>query len=149
MFAKGFTIIELLVVMGIFAILATLSTLSLTQAQHSTSLNSTVNTLISDLKRQQDKAMIGDTEGRGTHSNYGIHFDSTDYVLFHDTYNVTDTTNFLVNLGGTLHITASNDIIFAKGSGESSATTITLSDTVSHQQKSLTINQYGVITALN
>ena len=149
MSAKGFTIIELLVVIGVFAILATLSTLSLTQAQHSSSINSTVNVLISDLKRQQDKAMIGDTEGRGTHSNYGIHFDSTDYVLFHDIYNATDPNNFLVNLGVTLNISTGNDVIFAKGSGESTATTITLSDTVSHQQKTLTINQYGVITALN
>jgi prepilin-type N-terminal cleavage/methylation domain-containing protein len=94
MSAKGFTIVELLVVMGIFAILASLSTLNLSHAQHGSYVNATVDTLVSDLKRQQHKAMIGDTEGRGTASNYGIHFDPSSYVLFHDIYSSRRDVNF-------------------------------------------------------
>ncbi|MCX6726468.1 MAG: type II secretion system protein [Candidatus Shapirobacteria bacterium] len=149
---QGFTIIELLVVMGVFAILASLSTLNLSKAQHGSSLNATVTTLISDLKRQQHKAMIGDTEGRGVASDYGIHFENKSYTLFHDLYNSTDTSNFVVNLDGTLSFPDSGYVIFAKGSGEilpASLSTLIISDTVTSQSKTLTINQYGVVTAVN
>jgi hypothetical protein len=136
--------------MGIFAVLASLSTLNLSKAQHGSSLNSTVDILVSDLKRQQYKAMAGDTEGRGTPSAYGIYFDNNRYILFHDTYNPSDSANFEVKLDGTLSLTPNSEIVFAKGSGEiSGPTSITIADTVTSSQKTLTINKYGVVTAVN
>jgi prepilin-type N-terminal cleavage/methylation domain-containing protein len=150
MLNKGFTIVELLVVMGIFAIIASLTTLSLSNSQHSSYLNTSVSTLVTDLKRQQLKAMIGDTEGRLVRSPYGIHFESARYTLFHDTYSATDAENFIVNLDGTLNFTTLGDVNFAKGSGESSGlSTITIRDSVTGKQKSLTLNLLGVISAVN
>jgi prepilin-type N-terminal cleavage/methylation domain-containing protein len=68
----GFTIIELMIAMGIFVIITSLVTINLLNAQHIASIDSTVTTLIADLKQQQVKAMTGDTEGRGITDQYGI-----------------------------------------------------------------------------
>ena len=55
-----------------------------------------------------------------------------------------------IEFDGTINASATNDILFAKGSGELSGDeTIVISDTVTAQQKTLTINKYGAITAVN
>lgn len=150
---KGFTILELLVTMGIFAVLTSLATINLLGAQHIASIDTTVSTLIADLKQQQIKAMTGDTEGRTAGDQYGIHFETNKYVLFHGTYNSTDNSNFPVSLDGTLSFTNISDggnIIFSQGSGESSGlSTITLKDTATNKQKVFSINIYGVVTDVN
>jgi prepilin-type N-terminal cleavage/methylation domain-containing protein len=146
----GFTIVELIITMGIFAIITSFVTINLLSAQHSATINTTTTTLIADLKQQQTKAMVGDTEGRSSTDQYGIHFDTDKYVLFHGTYNEGDSTNFEVKLEGSLsftNITGLGNIIFSKGSGESyGLSSIVLSDSTTNRQKTITINVYGVIS---
>jgi prepilin-type N-terminal cleavage/methylation domain-containing protein len=150
---KGFTIIELIITMGILAIITSLATINLLNAQHIASIDSTTTTLISDLKQQQLKAMVGDTEGRVAADQYGIHFDADKYVLFHGSYDPTDTSNFVVELEGTLsftNISGDGNIIFSQGSGESSGLNpIVLKDDQTNKQKTITTNVYGVITYVN
>ena len=150
MLNKGFTIIELMVVMGVFAVLASITTLSLSNSQHSSYLNTSVSTMVTDLKRQQLKAMLGDTEGRGVSSTYGLNFETGRYTLYHDAYSSTEPTNFIINLEGTIQISTPGNVVFAKGNGEPTGlSTITLRDSVSGRQKTLTLNKYGVITNVN
>ena len=150
---KGFTLIELIIAIGIFTVITSLATINLLNAQHIASIDSTVTTLIADLKQQQIKAMTGDTEGRGTTSQYGVHFDANKYVLFHGSYNAADNSNFVVNLEGTLNftdITGNGDIIFSQGSGESSGLNpIILKDSLTNKQKTMTTNVYGVVASVN
>ena len=152
-FQKGFTLIELIIVMAIFATLVGISTISLLNVKHKSTLNTVVNTFLADLKEQQIKAMVGDTEGSGVVYNYGIHFETSTYTLFHGTYSSGGTGNFVVPLTDTVQFNSfsqGNSIIFAKGSGEASGmTTITLIDTVDNNQKTITVNQYGVVTGIN
>ena len=147
---NGFTLIELIIAMGIFAIITGLVTINLLGAQHTASIDSTVTTLIADIKQQQIKAMAGDTEGRGATDQYGVHFDANKYVLFHGSYNAMDNANFVVNLEGSLNFTGSGDIIFLKGSGENSGlNAIVIKDSLTNRQKTININNYGVITSAN
>ena len=147
---KGFTIVELLLTMGIFAILTSLATINLVSAQHTASIDTTTTTLVADLKQQQTKAMTGDTEGRSAPSPYGVHFDTTKYVLFHGTYNAADTSNFTINLEGSLRFTTTGDILFSQVSGERTGLNpIVLQDSMTTRHKSITTNTYGVITTVN
>lgn len=150
---KGFSLVELLLGVAIFAMLIGVITLNLNTAQHKATISTTLETLLTDLNQQQIKAMTGDTEGRATLSDYGIHFDTTSYTLFHDTYSAGNSTNFSINIPSVQQITTNfvNDqIIFQRGSGEINTTgTITLVDTVSGEQKVIELNRLGIVTGVN
>jgi len=154
---NGFTIIELLIVIAITTILLGLSTMNLFSAKYKASLNSTVTMLIADLRSQQLKAMVGDTEGSAaTNPGYnGIYFDTKQYIIFHgQSYSVSTTDNFAVPLEGDLtFVNAGTSIIFSKVSGElydSSVTsfTIQLKNTASGELKYIKINKLGVVNAV-
>lgn len=165
---KGFTIIELLIVMGVFAIMFSLVVLNLSRTQSTSSLDADSSTLIAQIKEQQLKAMTG-TVGTGFSSPqpYGIYFpasggNSTSYVIFErSVYNpVPSPTNTDVSV--TLHpnvvvsnITLTNNsILFNVTSGEvsgyiSGSDSFTIKDTNTQKQKTITINKYGSITVVN
>lgn len=148
---SGFTLPELLITMSIFIALTAIATIALANIKSKASLNATVTTLIADLKQSQLKSMAGDTEGRPVPDSYGIYLQSTSYTIFHKAYNPADASNFTVNLGDNIRI--SNQpitLIFASGSGELvSPTSIILQDNQTNAQKTLLLNQLGVISAVN
>ena len=155
----GFTIVELLIVMSFFGILAGLATISLMNVRQSTSIDASLNILIAELREQQIKAMVGDTEGRNTLDNYGIHFgnNSLTYTVFHGTYSPSETSNRTVSLTDTMEVSTAfpdTEVIFEKGSGNvvgfvDGSNTITITDPTTGSQRIITINRYGVITAIN
>ena len=143
-FQKGFTLVELLVVMGIIATLIGLSTVSLLRTQHNATVSSAVDQLVSDLRVQQTKAMTGSKDTTGN---------SNSYTLFQGITDPGDATNFAVNLEGITFTTnlPSNIIVFARQSGRfsnyvSGTYTITVANSYGTEQKILTVNKYGVIT---
>lgn len=155
-FSGGYTLPELLITMGIFAILVSLVTINLTYSQQNQTNDTTITTLISDIKEQQLKAMVGDTEGRATPDVYGIYFEANRYTLFHgNTYSASDPTNFVINLNPTLQfIPINKTLLFLKLSGQvsgysSGANTITLKNTTTNDQKTIRFNQFGIVTQLN
>jgi type II secretory pathway pseudopilin PulG len=151
---KGYSLIEITLVISIFIILVGLATINLYKFQHTDQLSSAVNSFFADYKSQQLKAMIGETDGTGSVSSFGVHFETSSYTLFQNTYG---TNNFSVNLpaGTQLSTTLSNSqVVFMSGSGEVSGfingqNTIIFKDTVDNSTKTVTINRYGVVTALN
>lgn len=165
MIRKSFTLIELLVVMGVMAIIMTFGSINLLSVRNKSSLNSTVIQLVADLKQQQIKSMIADTEGRSTPDYYGIHFTPNSYTLFHGTdfASTIPTENFIVNLEQDLTLSPNQDIIFKKGCGElvlvtpitpcgssgGTLPTITISNNNSSDHKEITINLFGVIESVN
>lgn len=155
---KGITLIELILVVSITMLLAGYATVNLLNAKRQSSLSTSIDKFIVDLKQQQLKAMLGDTEGRNTSDNYGIQFGATNYTLFHGTYSSGDSTNFNIALGDNIQFSTINfpnsQIIFLKGSGEISnynnnSNTITIKDIINNSQKTITINIYGVVTTIN
>lgn len=146
---RGFTLIELLLVMSIMAILLGFITISLVRSQQTAALTTTEEILIVELKQQQLKSMVGDTEGRSASDTYGIHFDSNRYVTFHgEVYSETDTSNSFFNLESNMQFNNSNfDIKFLRLSGEIAAPlTVELQDNTNSQLKRIYLNKYGVIT---
>lgn len=149
--ARGYTLVELILVMSIFVTLIGLVTINLTSAKQNTVLNTTLSVFISDVKQQQLKAMIGDTEGRGSSSNYGVHLNTNNYVLFYGaSYDPLEATNVTIEFGDNIQPESpGGDIIFTKVTGETTAVTITLQDTVTNEERDIVINRYGVVTAVN
>ncbi len=152
---KGFTLIELMLVSALGAILVGLVVFNLLRFQNSSSAQVNTDTLVSDLKSQQIKAMLGNTEGRNANDSYGIYFLSDRYVLFHgNTYVSTDSSNFAVKLPSNLVVQSttfpSNTIVFTKLSGEipgfvNGSNTVTLRAVNINKTMVLTLNRYGVV----
>ena len=139
----AFTIIEVLVIMGLVASLLVFTSINLLSPQQSSALESTTTTLVSDLRRQQLLSMTG-SDGGG---DYGVFFNSDSYVLFAGpSYTPGDPANFQIDLNPTLQFSSiswPNPLIFQAGSGQVVSTgTLTLSSRI------FTINTYGTITQI-
>ena len=138
---KGFTLIELILAISIIAILFGLSTMNLLHAQNSTTVTTVEETLISDLKSQQTKAMNGTDSG----GSFGIHFSSdSTYTLFQGTsYDPSSGSNSPITIDA---ITFSgNDVVFSSINGETTATTITVAHTNGLETKTIQLNKYGAV----
>lgn len=155
---EGFTLVELLLIMGIMAILISISTISFFNTRTRTVLTTNFDTFVTDLKNQQTQAMVGDTEGRGIPDAYGIYIQPTSYTLFHGTnYNPADTANFnlTVEQGFVLSTTFSgNKVVFATNSGEivnytQGQNAVIITETASGQHKTLQLNKLGAITSID
>ena len=150
-YSKGFSFAELLVVMGIITTLIMIGASSYFPSVQKVSLTSTVQSLISEIKQLQTKSMNGE-------SNQGIYFhtDQKNYILFKGTtYNVSNTTNFSINLGDQIIINsidfANREIVFSPGSGEISGfnpanNKIVLKNTVSEELRTISFNKFGIVT---
>jgi type II secretory pathway pseudopilin PulG len=155
---RGFTLVELGIVFGIIALLFGFVTLNLGNVQKVTSINSVIDTLVSDMKSQQTKAMAG-AGGSGAGESYGIYFQSDRYILFTGTtYSSTNSSNFIIVLGGNIEFVSStfadNSLVFLRQSGELSGftdgmNTIAIQNIQGLNKKTITVNRYGVVTKIN
>jgi prepilin-type N-terminal cleavage/methylation domain-containing protein len=151
---RGFTLIELLVVIGLVSILVGLSFVNLGRPQASTSLATSADTLVSDIKSQQLLAMAGDQGGVTTEQPHGVYVQAGQYILFAGSvYSSSDTNNFTVTLDPNLTIAttfSSTQVVFLKGTGEvqsfvNGSNTITLSSPALGTTKTITIDRFGAI----
>lgn len=150
----GFTLIELIVVLGVFGVLLGLVTVNLLRAQHQPTLSASVDTLIADLKSQQAKAMSG--AGAISH---GVYVGEGEYVLFSGSvYNANDPANAQVLLDANVIVSSvtfpNASIVFAAGSGDivnfdAAYRMVTLRNTQSSEEKAIQMNRYGVVSAVN
>ena len=88
--------------MAIFAALAGIAAINLANIQHKSQLSSTVTSVLADIRAQQVKSMVGDGEGSGAATNYGIRFSSTNYTLYRTTYG---TSNYAITLPTNVRLT--------------------------------------------
>ncbi len=152
---RGLTLIELMLVIGILALLFGIGFVSLSNIQIVTTNSSSASVLVSDLKTQQIKAMVGDTEGRGVPDNYGIKILSNQYVMFHgNAYNPSDTANFSVPIPNSYVLTSTfpnSTVLFASDSGELvnftvGSNAVVLTNTPTGKKETIILNKYGTIT---
>lgn len=142
----GFTIVELMVSMGILAVIFAISTINLSTIIPNTSQSTSFDTLLNDIKAQQTKAMSGNT-------SFGVHFESDKYTLFQgDTYVSGNSSNFDMAMDPTVRITNINfpgaQIVFLAGSGDISGfvagnDNFSLSNTQTNLVTTIRINKYG------
>lgn len=152
---KGFTVVDLMIVMATIAILLGLVSVNLIGVQDKANLNTTLNTLVSDIRTQQLKAMVGDTQGTSTPGQFGLHFDADSYTLFYGpVYEPSESSNIVVELPDTLEFQPIgfplSQVVFDIGSGEvvgfvSGQNTVTLLNTSSNEQEVIGLNRYGAV----
>lgn len=117
---KGFSLLEIIIVIGILILLAALGTGSLLQFSKTTDLNSSVEAGVSLLLEARAKTLSSQEE-----SQYGVHFESGKIVLFKGAaYSSSDPLNEETALPSSVE-TASislngggSDVIFKKLTGE-------------------------------
>ncbi len=153
---KGFTLIEILLVMAIISILFAISIVNLNTLQQNTYQNTSEELLLSDIKLQQLKSMTGDNNNSSTFETFGIYFGNTSYTLFRGaTYSASDDENFTIELNPNLTFSnvefANSQIVFEKNSGEiidftDGSDTITINNSITGTNAVITLNKYGVIT---
>lgn len=147
---KGLTLIEVIVVMAIVALLAALTSFNLLSGRRQAEKRSVVEQVVSDMRSQQSRAMVGDSLG----ASFGIHFANNTYTLFTGaTFNAADASNFVVTLDNNIEFTTTflgNNIVFTPVSGEVTnyvlgSDTVTIIDATDTSYHILHINQYGVV----
>lgn len=113
---KGFTLVELMVSMGILVLLFGLSSVNISQLPSNTVQSTNLDTLMSDIRSQQTLSMSND-------SAYGVHFESGSYTTFKgDTYTQGLIANNIISLDSGIvftDITFPNSVVvFSPGSGD-------------------------------
>ena len=76
--SRGFTLMELIIIMGLLASLFVFSSINLLRPQRSSSLEVTLTQVVADLRHQQLKAMTGENGG----GDFGVYFETGSYYLF-------------------------------------------------------------------
>lgn len=152
---KGFTFVEVVIVMGLIGILIAILSTTLFRSQQSASLDTAAQLLVSDIKKQQIFAMSGDTASPGVFIDYSIRFDPHQYTLYPGSvYVASNTLNIVVPVEEPLHIvsaTVSAQVVtFARLSGDvrnfsSADGTIVIQNDQTNQQKQIVLNRRGVI----
>ncbi len=121
-FQSGFTLLELILVMGIVAILYGISSISLSRLIPRAAVRNTAETLRSELRLLQARAMQGDIGLEGGPSEFGVRFNGDRYTFFEGpNYSPSGLSNVLTIMEEVVEIstTLPNDtLIFEQGSGE-------------------------------
>lgn len=151
---KGFTIIEVAIVVGALSILFALVSVNLLSVRGKTDLNTTYNTVVSDLRTQQIRAMVGEVDAQSS-QNYGVFFEGSSYILFAgDSFDSNNPTNIEVELPENLEFVANalpnSEAVFVKGSGELSTysspqNSFKLKSTLNGEERTFFLNRLGVV----
>lgn len=144
--SAGFTLVELLVSIGILVIIFAIVSINISPIPSNTLQNASLDTLVSDIRSQQTLAMT-------TGSPHGIHFESGNYTLFSGaTYTQGSVGNFVINLDSGIVLTnltfPNSTVVFLAGSGDISGyipnqDSFTLGSTVTNKFTLVKINKYG------
>ncbi len=148
---RAFTLIEMLVVVGIGVVILTTTTVLLLSGQRRVAKISAEVQVLSDIRSAQTKAMAGG----GTQ---GVSFGSNAYTLFKGiSYNANDTANFVINLDNNINLATAfpgSEIVFLAVSGEinnyvNGSDTVSVVDATDNTNKVIRFNKYGVAISQN
>lgn len=126
---KGFTLIEIGIVVTIIAIMGVVAAIALTSRKNTNDLASTTTAVTALLHEAESRSV---TQVQGT--SWGIHFSNTTstapfYAIFYSYYSPTTTVGYyrlpsdVAYVPGTVPIGGTLDVIFSQISGMSSAST--------------------------
>lgn len=148
---KAFTFVEVITVMGVIAMLFSLSVPQLFRLRDRNTLQTSMTKLVSLIRQQQLQAM-------NSPAPYGVYFEQSKYTLFTGyAYVVDDPKNTVTTLDYPLEFTLirfpSSQVVFASGSGEIMSydpnnSSLDLEDILNHDKRSVQFNSLGVPTRI-
>lgn len=151
----AFTLVELLLAMGLVTLLFSFSLLNNLRVINKPTLDAAVQKLAADIKATQNQAMVGDSGSASATTTWGLYFEADQYTIFRGmTYLLGDSSNFGVDLSSNISLSTTfggNLLVFTRRSGEvenftNGANTITLNNTASGQSETVTVNRFGALT---
>lgn len=147
MHRKAFTVIEVLIAIGIIAVLAAISVPTANVFLSRTELNSEALKITDSLRRARSQAMSGRED-----SAWGVHFTSSNYTVFRgSSYNPSEAFNETFTLPGILTLSAitinggGSDIIFNRVTGSTSTFGTTTIQSDSSDSRTIVVNSEGTI----
>lgn len=153
-FKKGFTLVELILVITILGLIIVFSSVVFSNQQNQTSLESTILEVNSAIRESQNKS-ISQSQDTSSDENYGIYFTGSSFTVFKgNSYSVDNPTNFTTNFGSGIHLATinipSSQLIFDRITGRlttySQGQDTLVFATFDNVTKTVTINPYGAIT---
>ncbi|MBU0598294.1 type II secretion system GspH family protein [Patescibacteria group bacterium] len=140
---RGFTFVEVLLVIGILGVVVSLSIPFYQSFQVSNQLDNISQEVAQTLRRAQNKAMASEY-----FSAHGVHLQAQQFILFKgDSYNPADAFNEVVDIPSSILITynAGPDVVFSGIKGEASYAGLITITTNNGESKSISINEMGVV----
>ncbi|MBX4198175.1 prepilin-type N-terminal cleavage/methylation domain-containing protein [Candidatus Parcubacteria bacterium] len=145
---SGFTILELMIVMGILGLLSYITITTFSLFNTTQALNRDVQLIVTSLEEARSKTISSDDS-----SQYGIHFATTTITLFKgSSFNSADPLNQIVFLNTTNRVSAITlaggvkDVIFSRISGDVSGSgTVVISSARASSTKTVTIYATGIV----
>lgn len=152
---RGFTILELIISLGIIAALAAASTIYLAQYQRSVTLDAAAKDIVSRLRLAQGRSVAGEDGDRdGRRDKWGIRFSNNaqdSYMVFYGAAYSTASTTETVTLPSGIVFTdpaesTNEDIIFTAITGTTTAASITIARSDNDaESKTISIDGTGKI----
>ncbi|EKE15716.1 MAG: hypothetical protein ACD_11C00108G0010 [uncultured bacterium] len=140
---KGFTLVEILLVIGIISLISGISIPVYQSFQTKNNLDVAVDNAVQALRRAQmlSQAVNGD-------SNWGVKFQSGSMVLFKGASYATRDANYdeIFDLPTTIVASNLTEIVFAKFTGFPTATGTTTLTTINNDSDQIIINEKGTLT---
>lgn len=140
---KGFTFIELILVISLMLLLGTMATAFTARFLTQNAVENTTDQLVNDFRKAQLNAMMGKQD-----SNWGINYGSNLITLYKGTSYAARTAAFdeKFNTYASISITGFSDMNFSGGSGlPGSTATITITDNKG-SSNTVTVNAQGMVT---
>jgi len=138
---KGFTLLEIIIVLGIVTILAVVTLPLGVNFLKQQNLSSTTSTVIATLRQAHTQAMFQKND-----SSFGVKFLPSSYILFQGTtYNTREAEeDILTSIPSGISVSGIEEIVFDKRTGEpnTTGTILIMNNTDNH---SVFINEEGII----
>lgn len=138
---KGFTLIELIIVIALISILGFLSTGFYSRFYNQNAVSTVTDELTQEFRKAQIYAMTGKQNG-----NWGVHNNITSIILFQGSAFAGRNTAFdeTFSVNSNISISGLTDLIFSRMTGTPSATpTIIISS--ANNTRTITVNSQGVV----
>lgn len=153
---KGFSLLELLIVIAVVGLLAAGVGVSLVNYQRTAALDSAAKEIVGNLRFAQNKAITGeDGNGDGASDKWGVRFangtNDTYRIFYGNSYTVNNAKEEIY-LPSSVSFSAPQegnnlDVIFTKTSGTTAATTITVSNAGGSETRTITVDASGRINS--
>jgi len=153
---RGFSLLELLIIIAVVSLLAAGVGVSLVNYQRTAALDSSAKEIVGNLRFAQSKAITGeDGNADGASDTWGVRFangaNDTYRIFYGSPYNVNNAKEEIY-LPSSVSFNAPSegntlDVIFAKTSGTASAATITVSSADGSETRTVTVNAAGRISS--